>query len=979
MELAGKKVYHKVFKLGIITKLENKCIYVKFETQADEKRFVYPDCFKSFLQLIDTDVKNVIAEDMSKAETDRVRIKSSSSQSVIKNTALFFQTKCTPSARNAVSQSFKVPRFTSVSDFVDYYNHEIVKEISYIRENGGKHITVFDGRFLEKQGNRYFYIFESDSELNYQSGTQITVYISNGIENESKISALLEDCTENTVYISTEHDFGHLKNTEISSLEFSVEAWFLLNSLNERLNVLKNNTPPLVYDLITQGFNNIQYDRNIVTGQDTAVEMSVDQPITFIWGPPGTGKTETLAKIAVRHMKMGHKILMLSYSNVSVDGAIQRVFKMIPNTQNGKILRYGYPKDTDINNSKYKSSYNYTLYNNKELFEKIEEINKHIKGLKKWSDEYKKFQNELVDIRKQIKEQEIIALKQSNFIATTVSKAVIDKKLTEISFDVVIFDEASMSYIPQIVFGASLAKMNFICMGDFCQLPPIVQGDHTEALAVDIFKFCGICDAVEHNVSHKWLCMLNTQYRMHPDIAEIANVLMYHNLLKTGDDVKEKREAINKSLPELQKAYGIVDLSYMMSTCISTNDHSRINILSAFISFALAQKSADNDHSVGIITPYSSQASLLRCMSADRRELNSYEENILCATVHQFQGMEKDIIIYDSTDCYRQSFPGIMLTSKRENYANKLFNVAMTRAKGKFVLVTNAKFMTDKGVKSDLMFGRIIQQSKKFSNIDGEQLCKFSFDNCSYMKFYDPHKAKYDFFSDLKMAKNMINIDIPFKPEENDVFYNKLANIFEQVKKKGVKLIIRAEKRRSIPKQILPYTIEYGFAINPIVVIDKSITWYGLPYSAADFITENGTIETKYYPIIRFKGKKTARKIYGLLEMNKTIDQSKEILFNEEVHTFAQYILKSCKCSKCGNSMQLKKGRQFFVACTNYPACSNTERLTVELLTEYIFSTNKTGLKCAKCGYSLEAKSGRYGIYACCCGLAKHTYKLDEI
>ena len=43
-----------------------------------------------------------------------------------------------------------------------------------------------------------------------------------------------------------------------------------------------------------------QSDTEISRGQDTAVKMSFEQPITFVWGPPGTGKTQTLAKIALK-------------------------------------------------------------------------------------------------------------------------------------------------------------------------------------------------------------------------------------------------------------------------------------------------------------------------------------------------------------------------------------------------------------------------------------------------------------------------------------------------------------------------------------------------------------------------------------------------------------------------------------------------------------------------------------------------------
>ena len=79
-------------------------------------------------------------------------------------------------------------------------------------------------------------------------------------------------------------------------------------------------------------------------------------------------------------------------------------------------------------------------------------------------------------------------------------------------------------------------------MGDFCQLPPIVQSDDTCSLNADIFKYCGIVDAVSSGYGHQWLCMLDTQYRMHPDIAAFSSSRMYHGLLKSGIGMADKRK-----------------------------------------------------------------------------------------------------------------------------------------------------------------------------------------------------------------------------------------------------------------------------------------------------------------------------------------------------------------------------------------------------------------------------------------------------
>lgn len=989
MELIGQKVTHKIYKRGIITNCSEKDINVKFDGNEKEIRFEYPKCFNSFLTLENPAALEKVKSDLiNKFEQDRIKKENERIQR--ENKRIISEMNRSKARDNSVKDT-PVIRFKSYNDFCEHYTQKIASEVAHLRHNGGKRITVYDGRFISRQGFRFFYEFDTDTELNYPDGTQITLYVSiknDSVQGGSEVKGMLETCSEFTVIISTDADLGHSEDTEISSLEFSVESWHLLSALNERLALLRNKSNNITDALVTQGFNQIEYGAKISTGQETAVGITLKQPITFIWGPPGTGKTETLAKIAIHHMKKGNKILMLSYSNVSVDAAIQRLFKLFPQSNPGDILRYGYPKDNDINESQFKSSFNFALSLCPELVEKRKELMNESKKYGKTDPKRKEISKKIREIREALAEKEIDSLKKAKFVATTVSKAVVDKKLTEIPFDVVIFDEASMSYIPQIIFGASLAKKHFVCMGDFCQLPPIVQGDHSESLSVDIFRYCGISDAVERNCGHKWLCMLDTQYRMHPEIANFASVTMYHGLLKTASGIKEKRDEIQEAVPELKKAYGIADLSYMMSTCIPMKDHSRVNILSAFISFALAERAYNKGFNVGIIAPYTSQAGLLNSMALDMAEKLGEKRTIPCATVHQFQGSEQDVIVYDSTDCYRLTYPGILLTSTKDNYANKLFNVAMTRARGKFVAVTNAKYMIDKGVKNNLMFGQLITKSRAESGVDGYFLEYFKTGDDSILKFYNQVNAGDAFIDDIMTANHSIYIDIPDKPMNDTTFYEKLMRVINEKKKNNVKVVVRAEKRASLPVSLRSIAIEHSFSMNPVAVIDKSVTWYGMPWSEAVFKTENGSIQTKFHPIIRFVGRKTSRKIYGLLEMNKTTDESVELLDKEEPNTLAQYILKHEKCPICKKTMQMKRGKsgKFFLSCTGYPTCTHTSFLSRDLVEDYLYipesSESKTlvsRLKCNKCNTSLEAKLGRYGLYVQCCGISQHKYKLNEI
>lgn len=671
------------------------------------------------------------------------------------------------------------------------------------------------------------------------------------------------------------------KNDEVMDvpyIEFSAEPWRLLNALVERLDNITEQPSEIVRKLICDGHKAIEYGSNkIITGQDNAIQMSNHQPITFIWGPPGTGKTETLAKIALDHIENGSRVLMLSYSNVSVDGAIMRVHKLSSHNRPGMLVRYGYSRQKELLDHEYLSSYNLAIHNHPDLLRERQIIIAERKKLTRKDQRYIQIEHRLSEIRRALSDEEKVAVKAARFVATTVSKAVIDSLIREIKFDVVIFDEASMAYIPQIVFSASLAKKHFICMGDFRQLPPIVQSNESSLLNGDIFQYCGITSAVDNGKNHEWLCMLNKQYRMHPIIADFASRTMYNGLLHSADEMENNRQDIVKNKPFETHAMAFADLSGMMSVCTKTRDNSRVNVLSAFVSLSLALDASQN-HEVGIITPYHAQSRLLHAMVRDISDNNSELKPIFCATVHQFQGSEKDVIIYDAVDCYRMPYPGLLLTSTGNNYANRLFNVALTRSKGKFISVANTDYMYNKNLSNGLMFRNMIDnQRNKSSCLSGQALTENLFANGSNkIVFYSKMDGESNFIKDVITARREIRIDIPDKPTD-DKFIAKLATELLNLQKKGIKVYLRAENKKTLPAVLKSIAIENPYIANPIAIIDKKTIWFGMPNSEATFKFEGRTIPTMHRPIFRFVGTHTAALLYGFMEMSKTTDQSKYI------------------------------------------------------------------------------------------------------
>ena len=931
--------------------------------------FSYPGCFQTYLKILDTDLKEDVQEVVSQHEHAETAER--------KQRINELQTSISSNRRQEKDKSVQIKPFASVADFCQAYRMALSAEISFIRMTGGKHILLQEGKRIGRDNGRFVYLLESEDELNYPEGTPVTIW-----KGQSQISGKILNGEAFSVYLISELDLG----AEVEMLDISAEACYLLQSVSERLMDLSLEPSEIAQDLICNGLKEIDYrNSDIAKGQETAVRMSLEQPITFVWGPPGTGKTQTLAKIAWAHIDKGERVLMLSYSNVSVDGAILRVTSLKNDVFPGQLVRYGFPKDKRISEHPYLSSYNLAINNYPDLLKRRTQLQAEKKRLEKNDPKLIQVEKELNEIRRELRTAESQCVRNAKFVATTVSKAIVDKEIRNGAFDVVIFDEASMATIPQIAYAAKLARKNFVCMGDFRQLPPIVQSSKESPLNADIFQYCGITQAVDQGSNHKWLCLLDTQYRMHPEIADFAGRSIYNGLLKSANGMTEKREKTVMAEPFAGRAMEFVDLSGTMSTCIKSSDDSHANVLSAFVTFSLALKAAQTQE-VGIITPYHAQSRLLHAMVRDVNELEALPHAIKCATVHQFQGSEEDVIVYDAVDCYRLPFPGALIASTAGRYADRLFNVAMTRSKGKFICVANGSFMRNKGMSENLMFMQMLKSYRTTAPMIPEIIRPNDDLEKYYFDFVEKENQVDEFIKDLATARREVRIDIPDSPANSDINTTRIAQALAEAQSRGVKVFVRAESKKNLHPTLKYFAVENHYLTDPIALIDKTVTWFGMPESAACFKIEGRTSAINNRPCIRFWGTHTAKILYGLLEMSHVMDQAKTVEKDAQgnliTDKLSDYVLAHKKCPVCGKPMQLKKSRnqKYFLSCSGYPSCKHTEFVETEFVEEYFYHKgNKNGMLCPRCGCSLEAKISRYGIYVQCCGGKRHKYGLDEI
>jgi len=293
-------------------------------------------------------------------------------------------------------------------------------------------------------------------------------------------------------------------------------------------------------------------------------------------------------------------------------------------------------------------------------------------------------------------EQQVLA--HCKILATTVYRAYLRKNPLR-QFDVVVIDEASMLMPPLVYYAAGLATQSVTIAGDFRQLSPIIQSREPLAakwLKRDVFEVAGIPQSLMQQQYPPYLVELRTQYRMQEPICSVINQLFYSDYpIHTAPNLPQ---GTNFPLGEGPLLYLNTALFHPWAA-FRTGGYSRYNMFHAMLVRNMVVHLAEagylpptgepND-AVGVVTPYSAQARLVQSLLNER--LGSRAAGI-AATVHRFQGNEKQTMVIDLTDSLGVPLSRFLRSTRLEEDGARLLNVAVSRAKHHLVLIGNFEYL----------------------------------------------------------------------------------------------------------------------------------------------------------------------------------------------------------------------------------------------------------------------------------------------
>ncbi len=457
--------------------------------------------------------------------------------------------------------------------------------------------------------------------------------------------------------------------------------------------------------------------------------------VALIQGPPGTGKTTFIVELVLQ-LILGRqqKVLLVSQGNLAVDEALERVARA-----SNRVLAVRVGDRNKVAPSVRHLQYDWTdLDTRNGLRERL-----RAKGvtsmLRLWDprailnlakDEAVSREEEAAERSEWERSAAHVDLVCATCVGIGTTRAY---PFFDRTYDVVIVDEASRATQTEAIVPLRLGR-RWVLVGDHRQLPPTVlpelraslvsAGVDTAHASVSLFELLQGNEASQTRCGHLFRvppqnrAMLATQYRMHPDIAQLVSEVFYGG----SEGIKSAGDALGRGLPfspfiapicvvdtrewprRGEHPFGQLPLNIEERSDRAETEKSLWNplevrlvveVLKALAAASqattpdvLAQINAKKGPDAGritfaVITPYREQVYRLQeALGSVRKWGLLFPEEDSVATVDSYQGKERDIVIFTAVRTARSGKANLRFLEDLRR-----LNVAFSRARHKLILI----------------------------------------------------------------------------------------------------------------------------------------------------------------------------------------------------------------------------------------------------------------------------------------------------
>ena len=536
-------------------------------------------------------------------------------------------------------------------------------------------------------------------------GDRLVVHLNDGQQNPDLISG---------DYFAIEHAGSDIGGTSaIRSL------YTFITSNEERRQLLLGQRVPRIDKSLTLSHSyHPDYDEIILKAKQA-------QDYFLLIGPPGTGKTSQALQFLVREQLAGNIYSQPSSAYSAENSKHNKPSETIntqhstPNTQTAiLLLAYTNRAVDEICNMLTENELDYIRIGNEFSCDP------------KYSDHLLK---EVLDDNATLNSIKS-TLADARVVVATTSTMNSNAALFNIKhFDLAIIDEASQILEPNIIGLLSTrhaerrAIERFILIGDYKQLPAVVQQSDTEVVVKDetlkdihlnsctnsLFERLILTERATGRTD--FIGTLHKQGRMHPNIADFANRKFYTReqlecvpLAHQLEQTLAYNETSKDETDDLLKAHRMIFIP--SKPCRQLNISEKVNTEEARIITDLLRrlyrqlgKNFDPQKSVGVIVPYRNQIAMIR-KEIEKLGIPELEE-ISIDTVERYQGSQRDIILYSFTIQSRYQLDFLTANTFYEDGQpiDRKLNVAITRARKQLILTGNEPTLRQNQIFAELI------------------------------------------------------------------------------------------------------------------------------------------------------------------------------------------------------------------------------------------------------------------------------------
>jgi ATP-dependent RNA/DNA helicase IGHMBP2 len=420
-------------------------------------------------------------------------------------------------------------------------------------------------------------------------------------------------------------------------------------------------------------------DPKFNASQQEAIQFAMSsRDVAVIHGPPGTGKTTTVAELIRQAVAKGMKVLACAPSNTGVDNLLD---KLIANRV--RVVRIGHPARVQEALQPYTLD---ALVESDPATKVVSEMMRESEKLARKAGRFTRAKpapgsrNDLRQESRQLREdaklyeRQIIAniLDRADVICATTNFD--PEVLGDRQFDLAVVDEACQSTEPGS-WPVLLRADRVVFAGDHCQLPPTIISTEAAGQGFAI----SLMERLVRTYGDTITKQLKVQYRMHDQIMQFSSDCFYDGTLMADESVRSHLLSdlvAPPHSPMIQSPVTFVDTAGAgWEEEPEPDGESRCNPQEAqWILLQLRElcEAGIAPDAIAVIAPYAAQVRWLR--------QNCPFRSIEIDTVDGFQGREKEAILITLVRSNNDSEIGFLADTRR-------MNVALTRARRKLIVI----------------------------------------------------------------------------------------------------------------------------------------------------------------------------------------------------------------------------------------------------------------------------------------------------